>query len=152
MVVKRNFEELYRAEEDPWQIGSADSERYRTYLEFLGRQTPGARFASALDLGCGKGAFTARLLPLARQVTGIELSEIAVAKARAAHPKIRFLQGDARRLGDLALPGRSFDLVVCSDLIAYFTPREAESFLTEISRLLAPGGRLFLAAWSPGGR
>ncbi len=152
MVVRRNFEELYRVEEDPWQIGTADSERYQIYLEFLGRQTPGGGFASALDLGCGKGAFTARLASLARRVTGVELSEIAVAKARAAHPEIRFLQGDARRLADLALPGRSFDLVVCSDLIAYFTPREAEAFLREVSRLLAPGGRFFLAAWSPGGR
>ena len=152
MVVKRNFEELYRTEEDPWQIGAADSERYGIYLEFLRRHAPLSGFASALDLGCGKGAFTARLASLARRVTGVELSEIAVAKARSMHPGIRFLQCDARRIRDLELPVRSFDLVVCSDLVASFTPREAEGFLREISRLLSPGGRLFLAAWSPGGR
>jgi glycosyltransferase involved in cell wall biosynthesis/SAM-dependent methyltransferase len=152
MVVRRNFEELYRQEEDPWEIGAADAQRYGAYLELLHRKQPPGGFDSALDLGCGKGAFTARLASLARRVTGVELSEIAVAKARAAHPKIRFMRGDARRLKDLDLPPKSFDLVVCSDVIAYFTPREAESFLEEVSGLLAPGGTLFLAAWSPGGR
>ena len=55
MVVRRNFEELYRAEEDPWQIGTADSDRYTTYVEFLRRHAPPSGFSSALDLGCGKG-------------------------------------------------------------------------------------------------
>jgi glycosyltransferase involved in cell wall biosynthesis/ubiquinone/menaquinone biosynthesis C-methylase UbiE len=152
MVVRRDFEELYRSEEDPWSIGAADSDRYRIYRDLLRERRPPSGFASALDLGCGKGAFTVQLASLARQVTGVDLSEIAVAKARAEHPEIRFLQGDARRLEDLSLPHGSFDLVVCSDLIAYFTPREAERFLREISRLLSPDGCLFLAAWSPGGR
>jgi glycosyltransferase involved in cell wall biosynthesis/SAM-dependent methyltransferase len=152
MVVRRNFEELYRQEEDPWQIGGAEDERYRVYLELLHHRRPAGGFDAALDLGCGKGAFTARLASVARRVTGVELSEIAVAKARAAHPGIRFLRGDARRLKDLDLPPKSFDLVVCSDVIAYFTPREAERLLEEVRGLLAPEGMLFLAAWSPGGR
>ncbi|HMC82683.1 MAG TPA: methyltransferase domain-containing protein, partial [Candidatus Polarisedimenticolia bacterium] len=113
---------------------------------------PPGGFESALDLGCGKGAFTANLIRLARSVTGIELSEIAVAKARVSHPSLTFLQGDARRLARMALPAGGYDLVVSSDLIYYLTPREAETFLLEIKRLLAPAGRLFLAAWSPGGR
>ena len=71
MVVRRNFEELYRAEEDPWQIGTADSDRYTTYVEFLRRHAPPSGFSSALDLGCGKGAFTARLVPLARLQFGV---------------------------------------------------------------------------------
>ena len=152
MVVRRNFERLYRSEEDPWQIGEATTERYRGYVLQIEREKPPGGFESALDLGCGKGAFTANLIRLARSVTGIELSEIAVAKARVSHPSLTFLQGDARRLARMALPAGGYDLVVSSDLIYYLTPREAETFLLEIKRLLAPAGRLFLAAWSPGGR
>lgn len=152
MVVKRNFEELYRTEKDPWQIGGADSERYHVYLQALERERPAQKFASAIDLGCGKGAFSARLTEVARRVTGVEISEIAVAKARTAYPALTFLRGDARRLGELGLPEKGFDLVVSSDLIAYLSPREAEGFLREVGRILAPGGRFFLAAWSPGGR
>src|SRR5262245_11882744 len=117
MVVRRNFEELYRCEEDPWQIGDADSERYREYLEELRRHSTAAVFSRAVDLGCGKGAFTGKLGSLAREITGVEISEVAVAKARSAHPAVQFRQGDARRLEDLALPTEAFDLVASSDLI-----------------------------------
>ena len=152
MVVRGNFEEIHRTGGDPWQTGAADPERHRIYLEFLRRHAPPTGFASALDLGCGEGDFTGRLESLARRVTGIDLSEIAVARARSAHPGIRFLRCDARRIQDLDLPARSFDLVVCADLATCFAPRTAEEFLREISRLLSPRGRFFFAAWSPGGR
>ena len=152
MVVRRNFEELYRREEDPWSIGNAEALRYDVYLEWIRRHAPSGGFLKALDLGCGKGAFTARIASLARQTTGLELSEIAVTKARAAHPRIQFLQGDIRKLSESGLGPGGFDLIVASDVIAYLTPREAERFLLASGRLLAPGGLLFLAAWSPGGR
>jgi len=151
MVVRRNFEELYRVEEDPWQIGSADARRYEIYLQTLERLKPAGGFASALDLGCGKGAFTARLAGLARSVTGVEISDIAVSKARSAHPDICFIQGDARRLSAMRFAGGSFDLVVCSDLIAYFSPPEAELLLGEVKRILTPSGRFFFAPWCPRG-
>ena len=152
MVVRRNFEELYRREEDPWSIGNAEALRYDIYLEWIHRHAPAWGFQQALDLGCGKGAFTARLASLARETTGLELSAIAVNKARATHPRIRFHQGDIRRLAEAGLEERRFDLIVASDVIAYLTPREAEKFLLAAGRLLAPGGMFFLAAWSPGGR
>ncbi|HEU5179330.1 MAG TPA: methyltransferase domain-containing protein [Candidatus Polarisedimenticolia bacterium] len=152
MVVRRNFEDLYRREDDPWTIGGAEAQRYGQYLEWIRRFAPDGGFRAALDLGCGKGAFTARLARLARETTGVELSEIAAAKARQAHPGIRFLQGDVRDLDRLGLPVGGFDLIVASDVIAYLTPREADVFLERAARLLAPQGRFFLAAWSPGGR
>ncbi len=152
MVVRRNFEELYRREEDPWSIGNAEALRYDVYLGWIRRHAPRGGFLKALDLGCGKGAFTARIASLARETTGLELSEIAVMKARAAHPCIRFQQGDIRRLSGTGLEQGGFDLIVASDVIAYLTPRQAESFLGAAGRLLAPGGLFFLAAWSPGGR
>ena len=152
MVVRRNFEELYRREEDPWSIGNAESLRYDVYLDWIRRHAPEGGFGKALDLGCGKGAFTARIASLALETTGLELSEIAVSKARAAHPGIRFLKGDIRKLSEAGLEERCFDLIVASDVIAYLTPREAEKFLLAAGRLLSPGGLFFLAAWSPGGR
>jgi len=152
MVVRRNFERLYRNEEDPWSIGNAESVRYDAYLEWIRRHAPLAGFRRALDLGCGKGAFTFRLASMAHETTGVELSEIAVSKARQAHPGIRFLQGDIRSLPSLDLRPRAYDLIVASDVIAYLTPREAERFLQAVEKLLAPEGIVFLAAWSPGGR
>jgi hypothetical protein len=89
---------------------------------------------------------------LCRSITAVELSEIAVAKARARHPQLEFLRGDVRRLEALSLPDHHFDLIVASDVIAYLTPREADRLLLRIRRLLKPEGKFFLAAWSPGGR
>ena len=55
MVVRRNFDELYLREEDPWSIGNAEAERYDTYLGWIRRHAPAGGFRRALDLGCGNG-------------------------------------------------------------------------------------------------
>ena len=145
MVVRKSLGEACRTGEDPRRIGAADPEPCRICLEFLRRHAPPSGFASALDLGCGESAFGARLASLARRVTRVDLSGNAAAGARS-------LPCDPRRIREMDLPARSFDLVVCGEVLDGFAPREAEGFLREISRLLSPGGRFFLAACSGGAR
>ena len=106
MVVRKSLGEACRTGEDPRRIGAADPEPCRICLEFLRRHAPPSGFASALDLGCGESAFGARLASLARRVTRVDLSGNAAAGARS-------LPCDPRRIREMDLPARSFDLVVC---------------------------------------
>ena len=102
---------------------------------------------AALDVGCGTGEITARLAEKFPQATftGVDLEEAHLARARVRcatfGSRVRFEKGDA-----LALPfaGATFDLVVCRHLIQAVP--DAARVLTEIRRVLRPGGRIHLIA------
>lgn len=87
-----------------------------------------------LEVGCGRGA-TGRLLQerLGCRVTGVELNPV-VAREAARHLH-RVIHGDVQALD---LPGR-YDAVLALELVEHLP--DAESFLTRIHGLLAPGGR-----------
>jgi SAM-dependent methyltransferase len=147
--VRRNFEELYRRDSDPWAIGLADSARYDRYFDAV---SPYAR-GVVLDIGCGAGAFLARCQGSAERLVGIEVSATAINTGRERFPKIDFLHGSADRLGEIqALRGLKFDLIICSDLIYYLSDRGKLQLLEWVSKHLQPGGILLLAAWCPGGK
>ncbi|MGV6849678.1 MAG: methyltransferase domain-containing protein [Marinibacterium sp.] len=92
-----------------------------------------------VDVGCGKGAATARLrhhLPDA-DITGIDFSESQLSQARSKHPDLRFEHMDA---GHMGLGEGSLDALISMDTMHQIMTREA--FLEEAKRLLAPGGTL----------
>lgn len=103
-----------------------------------------------LDVACGTGNAT---LPAARRgarVTGIDITpgllRVAEAKARAEGLEVDWVEGDAMALPS---PDGSFD-VVLSTFGCMFAP-DHERTAAELVRVLRPGGRLGVAAWSPTG-
>lgn len=150
MQVKRNFERIYREQDDPWSIGDADSERYRLYVE---RILEGSRLrGSALEIGCGFGALLARLHGHFDSLIGVELSARAIERGRERYPFIEFFQGSLADL-EAALPGEQrFDTIVVSDVLCYLKESQRRRAMGWIAGHLAPGGLAFLAGWSPGGR
>lgn len=151
MTVKRDFHRLYLTEEDPWGIGDASADRYDVVLESLRAFVQDPPLRMGIDLGCGKGAFTARVAPLVGEMWGVDISSIAIEKARERFAAIRFLQGDIRRIGSLGLPNACFDLVLCLDVLNYLTPREKLAFLAAVDQMLSPSGVVVFGGWSPGG-
>jgi predicted TPR repeat methyltransferase len=76
------------------------------------------RFASALDLGCGTGLMGEAIRPFVGSLSGIDLSALMVAKARAKLIYERLGVGD---LVDflLAQPEGSLDLILAADVLVY---------------------------------
>ena len=114
----------------PWRW-----ERRRSLL--LGEARPGER---VLDLGCGAAHFTAALSAHGCSVVGTDIAERALERARAVAPG-----ADLRPLGpdgELPLGHREVDLVWCSEVIEHVP--DAAALLTEVRRVLRPGGRLLL--------
>ena len=111
------------------------------------------REASVLDVGCGGGANVRRLLALAENghVTGVDVSEVSVAKSRSYNEEaIRRGQCDIL-LGDAsALPfeNERFDVATAFETI-YFWPGLDQCF-AEIYRVLRPGGIFLVANESTG--
>jgi ubiquinone/menaquinone biosynthesis C-methylase UbiE len=102
---------------------------YDALIEFGAR--PGSR---ALDLGCGTGLASAPLLQTGFTVTGVDVSEPMLDKARERMPDARWIAGDAQKL---PFPADSFDVAVSAQAFQWFDRRAA---LAEMSRVLVRGG------------
>ena len=111
----------------------------------LGPIRPGER---VLDVGCGAGVdaiMAARLVGGTGRVVGLEFSPDMLAKARANAAKaqagnLSFVPGSAE---SLPFPDASFDVVISNG--AYNLVVDKGAALAEAFRVLAPGGRLFVA-------
>jgi ubiquinone/menaquinone biosynthesis C-methylase UbiE len=98
-----------------------------------------------LDIGCGTGAFAARLLESRPEATvcGLDLSEGMLAQCeerlRQARGRLRLVRGDSQRL---PFADNSFDAITCSHSFHHY-PRQ-DMVVSEMHRVLRPGGRLFI--------
>ena len=99
-----------------------------------------------LDLGFGTGDLTADLATVAPQITGAEVAEAALARARRRHPRLdlRLVPID----GPLPFDDGAFDVVWSSEVIEHVA--DTARWLSEVRRVLAPGGRLLLTTPSHG--
>jgi 2-polyprenyl-3-methyl-5-hydroxy-6-metoxy-1,4-benzoquinol methylase len=77
---------------------------------------------TALDLGCGIGEKTWLLQRLGLDATGIDGSEIAIAKARELFPGIRYEAFDLERLEEFD-PG-PFDVILDMKVLPFIKDRE----------------------------
>ncbi|MDH5676070.1 MAG: methyltransferase domain-containing protein [Myxococcales bacterium] len=118
------------------------------YLRFERERTQPARDLAArlaltsprtlIDLGCGPGNSTAVLAErfAGAELVGVDVAQEMLQRARAAHPELRFEQGDARSLEPKAPP----DLIF-SNACLQWLPDHAALF-GRLFGLLSPGGVL----------
>jgi SAM-dependent methyltransferase len=108
---------------------------------------------TALDLGCGEGADALWLAAHGWDVTGVDWSDVALERARAATRDAglgaRFVQGDATDPDFLAglSPTRTFDLITLAFI--HPEPEERDSTYAPLPGLVAPGGHLLVIAHDP---
>jgi ubiquinone/menaquinone biosynthesis C-methylase UbiE len=105
---------------------------------------------AVLDVACGTGNAAIRAAEAGAAVTGVDLTpelfEAGRREAADAGVTLEWVQGDAE---DLPFQDASFD-VVLSTFGCMFAPRHAVA-AAEIARVLRPGGRLGVTAWTPEG-
>ena len=93
---------------------------------------------TVLELGAGTGKFTPRLLQTGARVIVVEPVQAMLDKLSSALAQVETHQGTAQAI---PLPDASVDVVVCAQAFHWFANHEA---LSEIHRVLKPGGRLGL--------
>lgn len=99
--------------------------------------------ATMLDIPCGAGRHALALAGAGYRVTGIDLSDDAITRARAAGRGlcVDFRRGDMR---SLALD-KSFEAVLClGNSLSYFPPDEMRTFIASLAARVASGGALIL--------
>jgi trans-aconitate methyltransferase len=135
---------------DVWAAGSA-YERYvgrwsrhvaDEFLDWLGI----APARAWLDIGCGTGALSERILKRAAPscVTGVDSSDgfLAHATAQVVDPRVEFRKGDAQAL---PVDDAQKDVVV-SGLVLNFVPDKAK-MAAEMRRVVRPGGTVAVYVW-----
>jgi len=106
--------------------------------------------ATVIDLGCGTGTLTIWLkqqYPGAR-IIGLDadpaILDYARTKARAAGVEIEFVDGYAN---ELPFGDGSAERVVSSLFFHHLQPAEKRAALSEVFRVLCPGGELHISDW-----
>ena len=108
----------------------------------------------AIDLGCGGGQGALKLAQAGARVLGIDFAptaiELALANSRAAGQEIDFFVGDCLNMS--SLPAETLDLAVDNHTLhCLVTKQDRHRFLSEVHRVLRPGGILFSETMSAEG-
>jgi len=104
-----------------------------------------------LDVACGTGLVTfaaAEAVGAEGRVLAVDISDRMVGQLAAAAEARHLRQVESQRLAAEALdgvPDGAFDAVLCSLGLMYVT--SVDEALSEIRRVLVPGGRLVTAVW-----
>src|SRR4029077_9173392 len=104
---------LYYAAPDPWHISHA---RFRDNV--LSRcLNPFIRDKSVLELGCGEGHLTQTIFSKARSVVGIDISDVAIARAKSLNlPNARFESADF-----LPASFEGYDVIAAIECVSYLS-------------------------------
>ena len=133
LAIQKDFDRIAHLAGDGWDHNSH-------YHEFLLRHVP-EEARTALEVGCGTGAFSRLLAGRVRQVTALDLSPqmIEVAARQAEHlANIDFRVADFM---DSDFPAGEFDCIASIATLHHLPAGEA---LSKMKRALKPGGRLLV--------
>ena len=143
------------AEPEQWQVSTDAAEVYEScfvpaiFGAWAGPVADAAGIRAGdkvLEVGCGTGVLAREALTRVGQdgrVVGLDLNEGMLAVAARTEPQVEWRQGNAT---SLPFDDMSFDAVVSQFALMYFPDRVAS--LREMWRVLAPAGRLAVAAWA----
>lgn len=90
-----------------------------------------------LDLCCGAGQTTQFLVQYSDQVTGLDVSPVAIQRAKQNVPQANYVEGLAQAM---PLKSQQFDLVHTSAAMHEMTTSELEAIFQEVHRVLKLGG------------
>jgi|GEM_PF-3204856 len=147
-VIKRNIqlheEEAKEYEEDnPDIFNQWESERINSNLEeIMDKIETGSSKTRVLDAGCGTGNILRKLLDQVDEAIGIDISDDMLEVARRKTDESRNCQLVRGKVSDLPFPDNYFDLVTAYSLFHHLP--EFENPISEISRVLKPGGIFYL--------
>jgi cyclopropane fatty-acyl-phospholipid synthase-like methyltransferase len=138
-IIARGYDQVADAYE-ALESGETPWPRLKRVRAFVAGLPQGSRI---LDIGCGNGVPATRELALKHEVTGVDVSAEQVARARSNVPTATFICGDAR---DVELPVGAFDAIVALYLIDHIAREDHPAFLSRLTQLLRPHGRVLLSA------
>ncbi len=129
---------IYRPPGSPADAFDHTNADYRDWLQpFFRMLAPGTE---VLDLGCGCGIPEAQMLTERFRLTGVDITDVQIERARRQVPEARFLRAD---MTEVSFRHDAFGGIVCLYALIHVPLAEQPGLLTKVFRWLGPGG-LFL--------
>jgi len=135
--VAREYAERFSGEHEK---KPKDQEILRRFAQEIGGRRP------VWDFGCGPGQTTQYLTNLGIDISGLDLSERILERARTIHPEIHFRKGN---ILDLEFENDSIAGAVAFYAIVHFSEEQVRRACREVFRVLQPGG-IFLLTYHIG--
>ena len=101
---------------DPWEIRGTIPELAR--IKNINSKFINCKFKNGLDIGCGEGHFTAKL-KFIKNITAIDISEVALSRARKLYPEINFKKENINNLS--SIDNFKYDFISCLECIYYIS-------------------------------
>nr|WCD56702.1 class I SAM-dependent methyltransferase [Streptomyces sp.] len=131
-LVRRGYDALSLRYDEAYD---SDTKYHRWVTDLNGRLAAGSR---VLDLGCGSGVPVVRdLTGAGHRVTGVDISETQIDRARTLVPQADFIRADATSVN---FPVGTFDAVVSLYALIHIPLEEQPPLLRKIASWLRPGG------------
>lgn len=147
-----NYNLAYRVGFHPWEDAASDPPFVEKISEVLDREEEGREppYGAALDLGTGSGIWGVELAKRGWQVTGVDIVDKALERARERIEKenveMRLVHGDITALRDAGV-GEGFRLVLDTGTFHGLDSAQREATGREVSAVAAPDATVLLLVW-----
>lgn len=128
----------YRARAPEYEAGALDLPGEDELIAALDAFRP---TGDVLELACGPGTWTPRLLRYADSLTAVDAAPemLAIAEARVGSGRVRFVEADLFGWR----PDRRYDVVFFGFWLSHVPLERFDSFWSLVAGCLVPGGRVF---------
>ena len=136
----------FERREDPWDYASVSYQgsRIRAEVEMLDAVRGEARFGKALEVGCAEGMFTEMLAPRCESLLAVDISAVALARARQRLGGVEHVRFEAWDLRVDPIPD-TYDLIVMIHALEYIrNPIYVRRARAKLVEGLRPGGYLLV--------
>lgn len=149
-----NYKLAYKVGFHPWEDAIDDPEFVDRLTQLFeaeetDREPP---YGRALDVGTGSGIWAVELGKRGWDVTGIDIVEKALQRARnrvqAADIEVTFIHGDVTALREAEI-GTEYRLVLDTGTFHGLTRSQREAMGREVDAVAAPDATVLLLAWEP---
>lgn len=138
------FDAMYAASDDPWGFQSRwyEQRKYAISLAML----PAPRYRAAFEPACSIGILTAQLARRCERILACDRVAAAVRAATERTTGLPHVTIEERAL-PAGWPDGSFDLIVFSEFLYYFSDYDLDQILSSAVASLTPGGTLMAVHW-----
>ncbi len=147
-----NYRLAYAIGFHPWEDAERDQPFVDTFSELLAREETGREppYGRALDLGTGSGIWAVQLAKRGWQVTGVDLVEKALERARDRvrneGVEVDLVHGDVTALGPADV-GSDFQLIVDTGTFHGLDAGQREAMGREVDAVAAADAIVLLLVW-----
>ncbi|WP_454293920.1 class I SAM-dependent methyltransferase [Salana multivorans] len=150
-----DYARMYRLGFTPWErYGRVSASTFEEMFDREERERgvrgpDGRRLGRALDLGCGRGRFTAELARRGWDAVGVDLVPAAIEAAERDQSSsgARFVVADVTRLGEVDLG--TFDLFLDVGCFQGLDGSQRRDLADGVTAMAAPGATLLILAFGP---